>query len=354
MKKITLISSWNALDGVATHAELIVRGWLKLGYQIKVLLHWNHLDEKIIYYNNKDQSFVKRVFSFLRHGNRYVNEEIFDQQQFQINLNDLQGDFFVVEKPSSIPLKKLLPLFSKIKQKAKTIAIFHEGTLPSNPYFYSFSWDKIIVFDRRFKQLFSQKFPSQMIKIVPFPVFNPPIIKRKKPKKSPNKPLQILTFERNNQYEKIKLVLNILRKEKINFHYTCIVPNIESYENLSSLAQTEKDFTLKINRNHFMDKNFIDKINHFDVMIFLYPPSPERLVVSSFAYVLIGFQIPLIVPDNEYFYHFKNEVLKYKKIEEIPFLIKNLEKNQSKLLSATVKFLENHQEEKIASRILLS
>ncbi len=354
MKKITLISSWNALDGVATHAELIVKGLLKLGYQTKVFAPIEHLDEKITYYNKKDESFVKRVFSFLRYGNRYVDEEIFDQQQFQANLNDLQGDFFIVEKPSSIPLKKLLSLFPKIKQKAKTIAIFHEGSLPSNPYFYSFSWDRIIVFDRRFKLLFSKKFPSKIIKIIPFPAYYPLFAQKGKQKKSSDKTLQIATFGKDNEYEQIKSVLTTLKRAKINFHYAFIVSNIESYEKLFPLTQSKKNFTLKINRYHFTDKNFINNINRFDAIIFLYPPSPHRLVVSSFAYVLIGFRIPLIVPDNEYFYNFKNEVLKFKKIEEIPFLIKNLEKNQSKLLSATLKFLKNHKEEKIASKILFS
>lgn len=159
-KKIALISSWNALCGVSVHAQLIGKEFLKEGNELLVfapLVYEDCLSTYVWY--REDEPFVIRNFSFLRYGDRYTDEKFLAYLFLDTSFLEKEFDIFIVEKPTSLPLNKFFPVFEKIKKKARTIAILHEGSLPKNPLFYKFDWDLMIVFDERYQRLFSEKFP---------------------------------------------------------------------------------------------------------------------------------------------------------------------------------------------------
>jgi len=76
MAKIALMSPWNAACGVSVHAELIGRGWIKQGHELKVFAPQTYEDDNTYMWFDKDEPFVTRNFSFLRYGDKYTDEKL--------------------------------------------------------------------------------------------------------------------------------------------------------------------------------------------------------------------------------------------------------------------------------------
>jgi hypothetical protein len=356
MKKIALMSSWNAACGISIHAELIGREFIKEGHKLRVFAPLSYEDDHTYLWFHEDEEFVNRTFSFLRYGNKYKDEKLLSSLYLDPSFVEKEDfNFFIVEKPSSIPLNKLLPLFKKIKKKAKTIAILHEGILPKNPYFFKFDWDKIVVFDERYERLFSKVFPPESIHIVPFPCYIPTKqLSKKKAREALNLDEDEKILFSYGRFYFLREVLEKIEKirEDYKIKYLCMVRSIEKYKELSILEKKFPFFEVRLSRYPI----FSDEFHHFifssDAIIF-YRKSALHNPVSSSAHICLGFERPLICPDNEFFYTFKNnEVIKYKSVDEINEKIINAIENKDKVLEKAKEFIERNSAKKIARKIL--
>ena len=351
MAKIVLMSSWNAACGVSVHAELIGREWLRQGHDLKVFAPLTYEDDNTYLWFNEDEPFVTRNFSFLRYGDKYKDEKLLSYLYLDSSIVDEDFDVFVVEKPTSVPLNKLLPLFKKIKKRAKTIAIFHEGIMPQNPYFFKFDWDSIIVFDQRYKELFSGIFPSEKIHIVSFPCYIPKQISKKKARKT------LDLYEEENiifTYGRFYLlpdVLSEIARRDYGIRYLCMVRSIEKYKELAGLSTKFPFLDIRLCRYPIFSDEFHNFIFSSDAIIF-YRKSASHNPVSSSAHICLGFYRPIICPDNEFFCTFTNEVIKYKNVEEIVRGVIDVLENGDEVLRAAKKYVEKNSAERIARRIL--
>ncbi len=354
MANIALMSSWNAACGVSIHAELIGRGFINQGHNLMVFAPITYEDDHTYLWFNDDESFVKRNFSFLRYGDKYKNEKLLSYLYLDPSMVDEDFDVFIVEKPTSIPLNKLLPLFDKIKKKAKTIAIFHEGILPENPYFYKFDWDSIIVFDERYKGLFSTVFPEDRIHIVPFPCYKPKQINKKKARNALNLNEDDNIIFTYGRFYLLPEVLSQIKKTHYKVIYLCMVRSIDKFNKLYKLSKRFPFFELRLSRYPVFSDEFHNFLFSSDAVIF-YRRSALHNPVSSSAHVCLGFLRPLICPDNEFFYTFSNEVIKYKDVDEIIVKIRDVLENGDKIdetLKAAKRYVEENSAKKIAKRIL--
>jgi len=353
MAKIALMSSWNAACGVSVHAELIGREWIKQGHELRVFAPLTYEDDHTYLWFHKDEPFVTRNFSFIRYGDKYKDKKLLSYLYLDPSIADYDFDIFVVEKPTSIPLNKLLPLFRKIKRKAKTIAILHEGVMPKNPYFFKFDWDSIIVFDERYEKLFSSVFPREKIHIVPFPCYKPKQINKQAARKAigiDREKIVIFTYGRFYFLSKALLVLKKIYK-KYGIKYICMVRSIEKYIEMADLSKKFSFLDIRLSRYPVFSKEFNNYIFSSDTVIF-YRKSARHNPVSSAAHVCLGFLRPLICPDNEFFYTFTKEVIKYKSVEEIKEKVITAIENGTQTIKAAKAYVEKNSAWKIAKNIL--
>ncbi|HEX54858.1 MAG: hypothetical protein DRO90_01660 [Candidatus Altiarchaeales archaeon] len=356
MARIALMSSWNAACGVSVHAELIGREFIRQGHELKVFAPLTYEDDHTYLWFNLDEEFVTRNFSFLRYGNRYKDEKLLSFLYLDPSFAEEDFDFFIVEKPTSIPLNKLLPLFNKIKKRARTIAIMHEGLVPENPYFFKFDWDSIVVFDERYKEVFSEIFPRENIHIVPFPCYMP----EKKDKKEARRALNlgingsvIFTYGRFYFLRDVLALLNDIHEE-YNIRYICMVRNIKRYIELSELMKRFRFLDVRLSRFPIFSDEFHNFVFSADCVLFYRKPALHNPVSSS-AHICLGFLRPLLCPDNEFFYTFKNEVIKYRRIEEIKKIIIDIIENEEyirKTIKAASDYTMRNSADRIAKKIL--
>jgi hypothetical protein len=66
-------------------------------------------------------------------------------------------------------MKELFNIFPRIKEKAKTVLIAHQGSVSRDPYFAKFDWDAIVCFGERWKRFLVDVFPAKKIHIIPYP-----------------------------------------------------------------------------------------------------------------------------------------------------------------------------------------
>lgn len=125
---------WNAANGPSIHAELIGKAWIDLGCQLVVFSAKKHPDARPTL--QEDEDYVTRLFE-VDEVKPFTRASHFDSSPL---LNE-SYDIFVAQNVERLPAEKLLELFSKIKEKAATVMVVHEGKSPDDPLYYKFDWD---------------------------------------------------------------------------------------------------------------------------------------------------------------------------------------------------------------------
>ena len=354
MTKIALMSSWNACCGVSVHAELVGRAWLRQGHSLVVFAPRVYEDRRTYLFFSPDEEFVTRNYSFLRYGDRYGDTELIDSFYFDPKpILEADFDLFVVEKPASMPLGKLLKIFPKIKKRARTLAILHEGILPTNPYFAKFDWDAIAVFDERYKQLFSKVFSAEKIHVVPFPCHPVETGDKKRAREKlglPEEAKIIFTFGRFYGMEDIMQMLRGLSEGYPHLRYLCLVRNIERFTLLKELRRIY-DFIHVILRRPTI-KELYEYLKAADAIL-LNRTHPKHVAVSSTVHLCLGALRPILCSDVGYFYTFDKEVIKYRTIDELERRIMDVfEGRADETLKSAENYVNQHSSDKIAKRLL--
>lgn len=354
MTKIALMSSWNACCGVSIHAELIGKAWLKQGQDLTVFAPRFYEDRRTYLYFSPDEEFVIRNYSFLRYGDRYEDKGLLDSFYFDPKpVLETDFDLFVVEKPTSIPLGRLLEVFPKIKKKAQTVAILHEGILPTNPYFSKLDWDAIAVFDKRYKQLFSKVFPAEKIHIIPFPCH--PVergnkIEARKKLGLPEEAKTVFTFGRFYGIEGILQMLRELSEGYPHLVYLCMVRNLERFTLLKRLKQIYRFVRVELARPP--TEKLYEYLKASDTLL-LNRTHPKHVAVSSTAHLCLGSLRPILCSDVGYFHTFDREVIKYKSLAELETRIMDVfEGRTAETLESARKYVIQHSADKIAKKLL--
>jgi hypothetical protein len=162
------MSPWNVIDGVSLHAIPLAREWEKMGHKIIVFApKEKHVaiqkDESNVFrcYNNqrKFPYFPKWLFE-----RPYLDEKPFLESNYEI---------LMVENLGMMPAHLMQNIWPKIKEKAKTALIIHEGEAFLPPDFFPLAkkFDKVVCFDRRFLKVLENKISLKKIAIIPYPSF---------------------------------------------------------------------------------------------------------------------------------------------------------------------------------------
>jgi GDP-mannose:di-myo-inositol-1,3'-phosphate beta-1,2-mannosyltransferase len=303
-----MMTRWNVPCGVSVHAEPLGRALVEMGHKLKVFapIEWQ------AHQTQEDEPYVTRCYR-LDSGWRdwegfFLNPQPFLEEDY---------DFFVIQNLELMPMPELFQIFPKIKAKAKTILVIHEGKAPNDPYFYQIEPDAVVCFDERYEGYLSKIYPKEKIFIIPY-VCHP--------------------VEHGDKFEaRFKLDLPI--NKKIIFNYgvgvdrnAYLVPTIERLSQkypilFLVLTHQEEHFGLfealagkykcvEMRRGIASTKRIYTYLHASDATIFHKPPA-QAIVVSSTVFECLGAGCPILVLDSNFVETLSNEVLKYKDFEDM-------------------------------------
>lgn len=341
--KISILSAWNSDSGSGIHAELIAREWIKMGHRISVF-SFIKSDFHGKDFLREDESYVMRCF-----GTSKTN--FFDPISIVANPMDI----LVVEDLGMLPKDGLAKIFPILKSKAKTVNIIHDRKLSSDPSFYQFDWDRIIVFNKRYKNIFDTVYEKEKIEIIPYPC----------------------GFWKEGNKEKNREVLKLPYHKKIIFlfgqwampflpYFSAITEISREYPIYLLIVSREKDtkkeyFKMKgekievdFREKIISNEEMYDYLHASDVFIFG-DKKVEGAVVCSTALFSLGTGVPMISPRSNFFETFDKEVLKYSDSEELKQNIIEIFKkgnNYKKMVLAQRRFVEENNPRKIAEKYI--
>lgn len=341
--KIGTMTLWNAANGPSIHAELIGREWVKLGHMLTVFSSIDHPDA--IPTSQKDEDYVIRNFS----AGQVVpvtRASYFDPKPL------IKEDYevFVAQNVERLPANALLDIFPRIKEKAITVMIVHEGRPSVDPLYFKFSWDAIVCFDNRYVLFLSKYFPKEIISIIPYPCH---------PIKLGNK-------------EEARKKLNLPLNKKIVFSYgfnlKSITPVLHSIEELSNqipltyviVANPAQDI-VKVKRTlgiyEFVDirisalpiEELYDYLHASNALLIHKEPSEKySAVISSSICSTLGSGCPILSLDSKYVEMHGDEITKYKDMNDLKRKLLKIFEDKNEIEKIKT-FLRNRSVEVIAA-----
>ncbi len=340
--KINMISHWNTADGASIHAELVGRAWVKAGHQVRVLAARSYPNSRRT--PQTDEDFVIRHFS--------VDEIVPVTRATWFDTDPIiHGDYeiFVAQNVERLPTRELLDVFSKIRERAVTVQVVHEGLPPLDPLFYKFDWDLIVCFDDRYKEYLVDYFPVELIHIIPFPCY----------------PLRL--GDKDDARVKLNLPLNKKIVFSFGFRTKDIMRLIPSLENLAGelafryliVANPGGEIEIleeALKRYDFVDLR-VDALHVDDLYTYLHASdvllihkessSKYKAVVSSMVLQTLSSGCPILVHDSNYVERHGDEITKYSDFDDMKGKLRTLIQAKADI-TAVAAFVDTHNADRVA------
>lgn len=315
--KIGMMSLWNAANGPSIHAEFIGREWIKDGHSLVVFSARKHPDFRPT--QQEDEDFVIRHFDV---------SEIFPTTKVDsfepTPLLEEDYEVFVAQNVERHPTKELMDVFPKIREKAITVQVVHEGSPPKDPLFYKFNWDAIVCFDQRYRDFLVRFFPKEIIHIIPYPCHPLKLGDKKEARRKLGLPLDekiVFSFGFSTDIMPILPTLEDVDK-KYNLRYLIIV---NPGGKVDALREVEK-------RYNFVDPKIkavsIDELYTYlhasDVLLIHKESSRYKAVISSTVCQTLGSGCPILFHDSNYVELHGNEIVKYRGLDDMKLKLVDL------------------------------
>lgn len=306
--KIGMMGGWNTNSGASLHAELVGRSWVEAKHNLKVFTFYDYAFHGTAI-TGQDESYVARCFTVSSYNPQKLDPVPFLTSEY---------DIFVTQDLGMLAKDELGKIFHRIKKRAKTVNVIHDGNLSTNPSFYQFDWDAIVCFDERYRKFLATAYNSKKIHIIPYPClpWNPG--NKLKARKKLGLPLDkkiVFSFGPASKHiidiipdiaalkDKYPLLLLIVTKEK---------ELINTLKRFSSIIPIPIKIVEEIPE---LDRLY-DYLYAVDTLIFN-KPSPPQVVVSSTAFQCLGSGCPMIAKNASFVEYFDNEVMKFSNSQEL-------------------------------------
>ena len=343
---IGMMCLWNAANGPSIHAELVGRAWIRLGHKLKVFSAKKHPDARPTL--QKDEDFVIRHFT-VEEVVPVTRAASFDPSPL---LNE-DYEVFVAQNVERLPVDKLLDIFPKIKEKAITVQVTHEGKAPEDPLYYKFDWDGIVCFDQRYKEYLVKHFPAEKIHIIPYPYHPLKLGDKNKARKNLNfPPDEKIIFSFGFRPKEIAAVLPALDdlSKEYPLRYV-IVANPESdVDPLIKLKEKYKFIDLEI-KPLPLDELYSYLYASDALLIHRESSKKYKAVVSSSVCQVLGSGCPILFHDSNYVELYGDEIIKYRNFDDMKAKLIDVFNGKFDL-SKVKTFLEKNNAEQIAKRFL--
>ena len=268
-------------------------------------------------------------------------------------------DIIVVQRMEWFPLEPLVEIFPEISKNTKTVYVVHERRLPEDALFYKLKWDKIVVFDERYKKHWTKRFAEESMEIIPYPT----------------------GYLRKPDKEESRRKLNLPLEEKIIFSYGW-APDLHIYPVLPWLEELYRNYSFKflllahpehslvglepLQKYPFVELRYefppLDRIYEYLFASDLYLMHKEKkeiregeAVVPSAILMCLGALTPVITSDTEFVWFLDKEVMKYSARDEFKELItKTFEGNEivQRTLNAAGEYTIRHSPQKVAQEFI--
>jgi len=346
MMKIGMMCLWNAANGPSIHAELVGRAWVKLGHQLRIFSAKKHPDAKPTL--QKDENFVIRHFS--------VDEVIpvtratyFDPSPL---LNE-EYDVFIAQNVERLPVERLLEVFPKIKERAITVQVVHEGKAPENPLFYKFDWDAIVCFDQRYKDYLVKSFLAEKIHMIPYPYHPLEPGDKGKAREKLGLPLnKKIVFSFGFRPKDIVSILPALKDvaKEYPLRYV-IIANPES--DVGKLREAKKKYDFIDLQVTPLPLDELYTYLHASDTLLIHRESSQKYkaVVSSSVCQVLGSGCPILFRESNFVELQGDEIVKYRNFEDMKAKLIDLFRNKIDLTRIEA-FLEEHKAERIAEKFI--
>ena len=337
---ITMMSRWNIPCGVSTHAELLGRALVKLGHNLKVLAPAEYED----YQTDEDEPYVLRCYRLPKKKEGFF----FDPEPF---LKD-DCDVFIVQNLEILPMEELLKVYPKIKERARTVFVVHEGKPPKDSTFYKFDWDAVVCFDERYRKFLCNIYPEDKIHIIPYPCHPLMPGDKKEARLKLNLPLdkKIIFNYGIGIYRHLHLLPTI---ERVSKKYPLIfltLTHIQEWYDLFDVARIRYKF-IEL-RNGKLPVNTLYTYLHASDCLLIHKDSAEAVVVPSTAYLGLGAGRPILAYNTNFFATFDQEVLKYSSLQEALEDVFEERDNVKSVLRIAKEFVKENSSIEVAKKFI--
>ena len=300
--KIGMMGAWNTDSGASLHAELIGRNWVELGHALKV---FTFLKESFhgTALTAEDENYVVRCFSTSREKTQRLDPAPFLTADYQ---------YFVAQDIGMVPKDLLGEIFPRIREKAKTINVIHDGKVSSDPSFYQFAWDGVVCFDERYANFLKSVYPEDKIFIIPYPCYSwRPGNKeesRKRLKLSVNEKI-IFLFGLASQLgvEAFPVLASLAREYPLKvLVVTTYPPSLEKWRKI-----VRENSFMEL-REKVLDINELYSYLYASDLFFYHKPSLPTVAVSSTAYQVLGSGCPMVALHSNFVQEFGKAIMTYK------------------------------------------
>lgn len=351
--KIGLMGAWNTDAGASIHSELIGRSFVELGHELVVFTFFKHSfhGTEIV---GKDESYVTRCFTVFSESKPELHAVPFLVKDYEI---------FLVEDLGMLPQDLLGKIFHRIRHKAKTVNVIHDGNLREDPTFYQFKWDAIVCFDKRYYDFLKLAYPQELIYTIPYPCLpwkpNDKAFARQKLGLPQNKKI-ILLFGPSSYYGavKYKVIKELARSYKILI--LVLTKNEESLNVWKKIASQE---LLGKQRTKYIEirkiappiSELYEYLYAADALFYNKSARPGIVTVASTAFQCLGSGCPIIALKSTFVETLGDTVYKYKTDEELKgCFVSAFEKDShyKKVHNAARRFVEENSRIKVAKKFL--
>ena len=344
--KIGMMCLWNAANGPSIHAELVGRAWVKLGHQVRVFSAKKHPDARPTF--QKDEDFVIRHFQVDKII-PFTRASHFDPSPL---LNE-DYNVFIAQNVERLPAERLLGVFPKIREKAITCLVVHEGKAPEDPLYYKYDWDALVCFDQRYKNYLVKSFPSEKIHMIPYPCNPLELGDKEAARKMLGLPLnEKIVFSFGFRPQDIVVVLPTLKEvaQEYRLRYV-IIANPES--DVGELHNAKKTYDFIDLQVRPLPKEELYTYLHGSDVLLIHRESSKKYpaVVSSSICQVLGSGCPILFHESNFVEIHGDEIWKYRDPNDLKARLIDLFNNKFDL-SKVKTYLEQHNAERIAKRFL--
>ena len=305
--KIGMMSAWNTDSGASIHAELVGRGWVELDHQLKAFTFYRYAFHGTNI-TAEDEEYVVRSFTVSGYSPSELDA---------VPLLTSDYEVFVVQDLGMLPKDLLGKIYWRIRKRAKTVNVIHDGELSRDPSFYRFEWDAIVCFDERYRNFLSRAYDVDKVHMIPYPC-HPINYEDKREKRTK----LLLPYDRKIIFAFGPATRHIIELyphlEEISKRYPILLliatKNKESVEFFKE-KKKEAQFEIEI-RETVLDLDSLYDCLHASDLLLYNKRSADHVVVPSTIFQCLGSGCPVVARDSNYVEVFDEEVLKYRDFDE--------------------------------------
>lgn len=329
------MTTWARPCGASIHAQFVGNEWVKQGHELTVFAPYGG---PVL--QKKDEPWVIRHYGL-------GEKAPFDEAP----ILDIDYDIFVLQQIREMPSKKLLRVASKIKKKAKTVVVIHEGRPPEQAI-CRFPWDAIVCFDKRYERFLFSIFPDEKIHIIRYPChpveLGDKVKAREKLGIPLNKTVLMIYGVAIHQYFHLLPMMNRLNKIKplLFMVFTSIRDWAELFESVGS----RYDF-IRIKMETLTTNELYEYLHASDGIIY-HRDSSVDVVVPSTIYTCMGAGCPIFAFNSNFVETLDMEIIKYRGLNELEKLLLGDKKRWKIAVRAAINYANRNSASRIAKKFI--